>query len=75
MIATAPRNERPLAVGDYVTIVDGPRALTWKILDIHGQDGSIEYGTIPFALLESGQSGRHRLEYLDNLTLFPRSQA
>lgn len=45
--------------GDYVTINDNP--LSWKILSITG----------PLALLESGQTGRKRVEAIKNLKPWP----
>lgn len=58
-----------LAVGDYVTIADGPGALTWQIVDIHPHDSSA-YG--PLYALVSGQSNRTRYERGDKLTPFAR---
>jgi len=54
--------------GDFVTIVDSPGSLTWRILDVY--PGPSKYGSVPAALLESGQTGRRRYATLDSLNLY-----
>lgn len=51
--------------GDYVTI--GKSDLTWQVIDF-GTAHSVNPSQ-RFAILESGQTGRQRLEPVENLVL------
>ncbi|MBG6106564.1 hypothetical protein [Frigoribacterium sp. CG_9.8] len=55
-------------VGDYVTLVESPGALTWKITAIH--ENASANGAL--YTLESGQTGRKRYELADNFTSYRR---
>lgn len=53
-----------IEVGDYVRINNN--SLTWKVLSFHAQLGA--------AMLESGQTGRRRLEPTPNLVFHSKGE-